>query len=259
MQEMKRVDDTSGPMAWFDDRPSDEAMTGFDAIGWAASTWVLHAMYENVDLTGLGTHDDLHRRRLDAGEIAPLVIGGVNIEASITVTGCALGFVARPGQPWVRLTWAEYLHRFPDFSPSHDFPPCMRWFPPGSWPAAIEPPPEGSLDGESLEALIAILAAHSREGQDTPCFAFYGSLAAGDFDNAHLWRGPLSHIPDLINVNGGPYAFSPTNFWPDEREWFVWTDYDLEATKISGDPALVSALQADPRLECERWRASEPT
>jgi hypothetical protein len=205
-------------------------------------------MYENVDLMGLGIHDDVHRRRPDAGDVAPLIIGAVNIDATTTVNGTPLGFVARPGQPWVRLTWVEYLHRFPGFSLDRDFPPGMGWFPRGSWPMAIKPPPEGSLE-----------AAHSREGQDTSCFAFYGSLPAGfDFDNVHLWRGPLRHIPDLIDEQGGPYAFSPTNFWPVERDWFVWTDYDLEATKVSGDPALVSALEAEPRLECVGWQAPDP-
>lgn len=64
---------------------------------------------------------------------------------------------------------------------------------------------------------------------------------------------------DLIDDQGGPYAFSPTNFSPVDRDWFVWTDYELEATKVSGDPALVSALQAEPRLECVAWQAPDPT
>jgi hypothetical protein len=106
--------------------------------------------------------------------------------------------------------------------------------------------------------LITVLAAHARAGRNSPCFAFYGSLPAGfDFDNVHLWSGPLGRIPDLIDQQGGPYGFSPTNFWPAERDWFVWTDYDLEATKVSGDPALISALHAEPRLECVDWQAPD--
>jgi len=52
-------------------------MAGYDAAGWPASTWVLHAMYENPDLRGFGTHDDLQRRRLESGDAAPLTIGEV--------------------------------------------------------------------------------------------------------------------------------------------------------------------------------------
>lgn len=255
MPDMKCLGETSDAMDWLRDRPSEEATTGFDAGGWEASTWVLHAMYENPDLVGLGTHDDLHRRRLDSGDVAPLIIGDVNLDATTTVTGTSLGFVVRPGRPWARVTWAEYLQRFPDFSALRDVPPCHRWFPPGSWAVAIEAPPEGSLDGESLEALISILATQSPEGQDTQCFAFYASLPAGDFDNVHLWSGRLGQIPDLIDDQGGPYRFSPTNFWPTDRSWFVWTDYDLQATKVSGDRALITALLAERRLECLEWSA----
>ncbi len=259
MREMKRLSETAERMDWLKDRPSEEAVTGFDADGWPATTWVLHAMYENPDLARLGTHDDVHRRRLDRGDVAPLIIGDVDIDASTTVTGTPLGFVIHPGQPWVRVRWAEYLERFPDFSPRRDVPPCDRWFPPGSWPVAITPPPEGSLDGESLDALLSVLAAHSPDGEDTECFAFYGSLPAGDFDTVHLWTGALGNIPKLVDDTGGPYRFSPTNFWPVEREWFAWTDYDLQGTKVSGPADLVSALRADSRLECLDWQADTAT
>jgi len=88
---MKRLGETADAMVWLRDRPSEEPITGFDAGGWAASTWVLHAMYENPDLVGLGTHDDLHRRRLDSGDVAPLIIGDVNLDATTTVTGRSSG------------------------------------------------------------------------------------------------------------------------------------------------------------------------
>src|SRR4051794_21396973 len=114
---MQRLDDTSDLLAWLDTRPRHEAITGFNATGWPASTWILHAMYENPDLTGLGTYDDVHRRRLAAGDVAPLSIGGIDVDVATTVTGTPLGFVARPAAPWVRLAWTEYVHRFPAFSP----------------------------------------------------------------------------------------------------------------------------------------------
>ncbi|MFI7597585.1 hypothetical protein [Actinoplanes sp. NPDC049681] len=259
MQAMKRLSETSGPMAWLKARPAEEALTGFDATGWPASTWILHAMYENSDLAGLGTYDDLHRQRLQSGDVAPLIVGDVNLDAFTKVTGTPLGYPVRPGRPWVRVTWAEYLDRFPGFTPCRDVPPCHRWFPPGSWPVAIEPPPEGSLDGESVEALLSVLTAHSTDGPDTDCLAFYGSLPAGDFDGVHLWTGPLKNLRDLIEDQGGPYGYSPTNFWPVEREWFVWTDYDLDATKVSGDQSLVRALRAEPRLECLDWPGPDVT
>lgn len=255
---MKRLSQTAEPMAWLKDRPSEEAVTGFDAGGWPATTWVLHAMYENHDLAGLGTHDDVHRRLLASGDVAPLTIGEASIDALTTITGTPLGFVVHPGQPRIRVRWGEYLERFPGFKPRRDVPPCYRWFPPSSWPVAIQPPPEGSLDGESLDALLSVLAVHSPNGEDTECLAFYGSLPADDFDTVHLWTGALGNIPELIDDAGGPYRFSPTNLWPVEREWFVWTDYDLQSTKVSGTFNLIRALGDDSRLECLEWQAEPP-
>ena len=72
---------------------------------------------------------------------------------------------------------------------------------------AIEPPPEGSLDDRSLEAVLSILAEHSGYGQDTRCYAFYASLPANDFDNVHLWEGPVGPVRDLIADHGGLYDF----------------------------------------------------
>ena len=250
---MKRVSDPAGEMRWFADRPSDEAVTGYDAAGWSASTWVLHAIFENPDLAGFGTHDDLHCRRLESADAVPVIIGDVNLDSVTAVTGTRLGFVVHPERPRRRITWEQYLARFSDFTGNREFPPCDRWFPPGSWPVAVEPPPEGSLDGESLDALMAVLAAHSPEGSNTRCFALYASLPAGDFDTVHLWEGSLGQVVDLISDNGGPYDFSPTNLWAADHGWFILTDYDLESTKVSGDHSLIGDLVSSPVLECISW------
>lgn len=150
-----RIADPSDQLQWLVSSAGEEEVAGYDLNGWSASTWILHAMYEDPALRGLGTHDDLHNRRLDAGDIAPLIIGDVNLEEGTTITGTALGFVIRPGHEWLRVSWMDYLDRSPGRGLDCEYPPCHRWFPPGSWPVSIEPPPEGSLDEESLAALVA--------------------------------------------------------------------------------------------------------
>lgn len=111
---MQRINDATSVLAWLGDRPETETMTGYDALGWRASTWVLHAMYENPSLRGLGTHDDLHKQRLQAGEVAPLFFGDVDLDEKATVTGTSLGFAIRPDQNWQRLRWMDYLATLPD-------------------------------------------------------------------------------------------------------------------------------------------------
>jgi hypothetical protein len=125
--QMQRVVDAEQALAWLSDRPSEEAMTGYAPVGWDASMWVLHAMYENPSLRGLGSHDDVHRARLTAGTVAPPIIGDVNLEGTTTVSGTPLGFVISPGSGWVRVRWSQYLDRFPEFEPDRSGPPSDRW------------------------------------------------------------------------------------------------------------------------------------
>jgi hypothetical protein len=244
---MRRTDDPRRELAWLADRPVEESATGYDAQGWPASIWILHAMYENRSLRDLGSHDDLHRR-LAQGLLPPMIIGDVNLDAVTTVSGTPLGFVVRPGRRWRRLRWADYLSRSGRALPAYEpFPLSSAWLHRGSWPISIDPPPEGSLDEGSLTAVLEVLADHSESGVDAPCRAFYASLPAGDFDHPTLYTGPLRAVPDLIAT--GQQRCTPTNLWPADRSWFVWTDWDLIATKISGPTITLDALRAHPDLE----------
>lgn len=253
---MRREADPSAELEWLVGSAGREEVTGYDLDGWADSTWVLHAMYENPVLRDLGTHDEWRQRQLRAGVVGPVVIGDVNLDEATTVTGIGLGYVLRPGKEWRRLSWHEYLERTGAPGPSSGVPPCFRWFPPGSWPLAIEPAPEGSLDEESFAALVEVLSHVASDGARTECVAYFCPLAAkDDFDHPHVWRGPLHAVPDLLEDNGGPYGSTPTNLWPADRSWFLWTDWDLEGTKVSGAHEVVAAVRADAVLETIDWLA----
>ena len=54
----------------------------------------------------------------------------------------------------------------------------------------------------------------------------------------------LSELYDWPEVDG-----SPSNIWPDDRSWFVYTDWDLSGTRVSGSEELVASIVADQRLE----------
>jgi hypothetical protein len=52
---------------WLADASDVGQTTGFDASGWPASVWLLHAMYEAPSRSGELTHDDVRRLELAAG------------------------------------------------------------------------------------------------------------------------------------------------------------------------------------------------
>ena len=52
---------------------------------------------------------------------------------------------------------------------------------------------------------------------------------------------------------------SPAAWWPEDRAWFVATEFQLESTYLGGSRALVQRLLADPRNEALPVEPSDPT
>ena len=234
-------------------------MAGFDAVGWDASVWVLHSMYEEPSKGYELTHDDLRRQRIAAGLESPIILPGVNLSDDTTVlVGNALGMSERPqGVEVVRLLWRDLAARLGFDLDHNDVPPCYRWFPYQSWPVGIAAADEGSLDAESLDALVDLLAERSPLGRSTRCVAHYGALATGDFDTVWMRRVLLGDIASLVDASDGRSG-SPSNWWPEDRSWFVYTDWDLWGTKVSGSRELIDAIANDERLETIAWHRPEP-
>jgi hypothetical protein len=235
---------------WLADASDVGQTTGFDASGWPASVWLLHALYEAPSRSGELTHDDLRRLELAAGLVEPLVVNDVDLDAveGMRLTGATLGRTERPVGDWRRLRWEELARRQSVDLRAHDGPPSHHWFAYRSWPSNVLPPGEGSLDREQLAALCSVLAAHSPDGGDGTCIAYYALLATQDWSG-----GPLAFettIDDLLTLYDDERIIgSPSNLWPLDRRWFVWTDYDLWGTKVSGDAALIESCLRDAYLE----------
>jgi hypothetical protein len=237
--------DSANALGWLD---GVDGFCGFDPQGWERQIWVLHAMYEADDRPSELSHDEIHRIERLAGTVEPLVVGDVNLDdllSDAVVIGGAIGASGDPGEGWRRLRWSELAARL-DVDPfALEVPPSYRSFPFRSWPANIAPPAEGSLDREQFRSLLNGLAAGSAAGWDTTCIAYRCQLRTGDFDNHAMHRCSLRELSHLYDDNAG----APNNIWPEDRAWFVYTDHDLWATKVSGRPALIDALRADPALE----------
>lgn len=155
------------------------------------------------------------------------------------------------GWPWRRVTWADYLARPGNDSGNRSVPPCFRWFHHAVPSRTIRWPHEGSLDLTSFAALLEVLAGVTPA--DTECFAFWGGLSSGQWDVPDLWVGPLAALPTLVRANGGDHDFTPSNVWPADRSWFVWTDWDLDGTWVAGSAELVDSVRRHPVLETVEW------
>ncbi len=267
------ADESADRMRWLcgDTWPPDTGFLGFDPIGpWPAAVWVLNAMYERDDMPAGLTHDELHRQAVAAGLVQPAIVNGVNLDEVGIATGGGKGFAEKPPAPWRRLSWSELGARegFGFWAVNANGPkvpqadwedPCVMptaaWPAVGpaeqlSWPASLLPPTEGSLDAESLDTVIAILTQHTTAPALAECGFYYGAVAFMG-EGATVYAGDLRHLPTLVR-SARDFQLTPNNIWPADHSWLIYTDYDLNATRVTGSPELVEALCRDQDLDTVR-------
>lgn len=95
--------------------------------------------------------------------------------------------------------------------------------------------------------------AISPEHDSASCFVYYAPLATSNMgtEPSVVFEGHLSELSSLYETY--EYDASPTNIWPPDRSWFVYTDCDLMATQVSGSDELVARLVADHVLETLKY------
>lgn len=108
---------------------------------------------------------------------------------------------------------------------------------------------EGTIDEESCRRIVSVL--RSSAGQ--PCFFYYDFLKTPDLsiENNYmgkLFTGQLEEV--LLLYTDARVKGSPSYWWPADKSWCVWTDYDLTFTIIGGPQMLIDAFVADDFLEC---------
>jgi hypothetical protein len=210
-------------------------------------------MYER-DMESPASHDQREKQQIADGERSPVVVNNVDLSAATRETGIGLGWSRAPGGEYARLRWRDYATRMSVAILRDGYWPGVNGLVPspsgaGSWPENIEPPNEGSMDVDSWLELVRVLIAHSSDGLETACTAFYTPWTLSPNDAPFLLSGKLGDASALID---NPTSIgSPQNFWPDDLEWFVYTDWDLQASRISGSVELIAALLGDAELDCE--------
>jgi hypothetical protein len=151
-----------------------------------------------------------------------------------------------------------------------------------------EPPTEGSLPADQLEALTTVLAdftstpqrcwfgvwdgygwlyqgravrqlTQSGQSASPPASAAVGIDAAPRVHTPTrdyvLYSGPLAMATHLIH---SPWQQAPNLWWPDDHTWCVASEIDLPSTYIGGSKALVDRLLADARFEAVAAQPTDP-
>jgi hypothetical protein len=180
------------------------------------------------------------------------------------------GFGAHAPEGWQRMTWAEAASgkgvplRGPASYEGLEIPPCYRWsallnesdatyvvMHPGVHPEDSLWPTEGSLGKADLEMLTPLLASHTTS---TRMMGAFSPLA---------WAGPFGtnpavtfDLPTMLTsmLGTGNQEFTPEFWWPVDRAWVVWTDYDLMGSKVFGSKPLIDALRSDPKIKTLDWQ-----
>jgi hypothetical protein len=230
---------------------------GVDETGWESHIWILNAMYETLLLPGGITHDE--ERRIDEAAGVSESTGNPALDEILSravATGGGLGRAGWPGAGWSRIRWNELNARLNQVAWPPATLPCSDWFPYRSWPANVAPPTEGSLDREQFIRLVEHLADASRDGFGTACHAYYALCATASGIEEAVYRCKLGDLPALYEDEA--VSGSPSNFWPDGSSWFVYTDWDLWGTKVSGSEGLITSLRNDPEVETV-YLADEPS
>lgn len=221
----------------FRNRPAEERRTGYDIRLGDDSIWILHAIFKRR------TGSAFSRQNAEEGAIGDEEDNSPDLSTP-------------DPKIWERVRWMDVLRRDPK---SFSVPPSYRWLshlPAYSASADFVYPAEGSLDMETLGAIIKAVSDFA--GTENEIFAYYAEMAARNTALASrrlspLWRGTITAIPDLLEPNSGPYRVTPSNVWAADQTWCWWTDWDLMATKFCGSSELVAALEKNTFLDTLRW------
>lgn len=141
--------------------------------------------------------------------------------------------------PWRTLSERYGLLFHPEFNPES----FRKAFENGSWPRYLLGPAEGTLDRKTSETLISVFGPFNQE--QTVYFRFSDYLVN---DQPHLYTGDLNELTSFLAKP--QFGGTPECWWPQDRSWCVYTDWDLTFTLIAGSRELVDGCLAHPLLEC---------
>ncbi|RIW34025.1 hypothetical protein D3H55_10540 [Bacillus salacetis] len=108
-------------------------------------------------------------------------------------------------------------------------------------------PAEGTLDGETLQALLPILQSFTTGS----CYFQYDLVAVNSYSekhgNGYLYYGDLGEVSALSE--SADHIGTPNYWWPENRDWCLHTNHDLDFTLFGGSIQMIQKLKDDDSLE----------
>lgn len=151
-----------------------------------------------------------------------------------------------------------------------EVPPCFRWDAFLSWREAslvlpgaefVYQPVDATIGQAELEALLPLLRAATTTDRIEGMFHAEGSFEdftlgwVLDIDSEVHRRVFSFKLGDLLPtmLRPGLPDVTPEFWWPEDRAWVVWTDYDLLGSKVFGSKELIEELRRHPDVETLDW------
>ena len=111
--------------------------------------------------------------------------------------------------------------------------------------------------GQFTPGAMAILTSSGRSGTFTPPEEVQtAERLSGVQRDYFLYTGSLSAITSFFIDF---WTDSPNIWWPEDRQWCVATDIDLDSTYVGGTEHCIDALLRNPRFEALRTTLEAPT
>jgi len=203
-------------------------------------------MWENPAVDTPVSYHEWRVAAIAKGQIEPDMIGDVNLDERTRSTGVSLT-MEKPPQGWQRLRWSTVASRIGvQLDPTQGVLEAqLRPFTTrGSWPVSVVPPPEGTLDIESLALLARLLSQNTQ----VPTIGYWFiDWMGGD---GKLRLGSVEEIAEVAVDR----KRSPNNWWPVDRSWLVWSDYDLQTSAVFGADHLINQIAAQTTIETMPYR-----
>lgn len=235
-------------LCWLGDSVVANAETDVLPPGCEDSVWILHNQYvcpPNVDPGALADEDSPNP------------------------------YPVAPPPEFVRVMWKEVadIKGVPlrgAFWDGLEVPPCFRWDAFLSWREAslvlpgaefVYQPVDATIGQVELEALLPLLRAATTTDRMEAIFHAEGPFEDDtlgcvlDIDSVQHRRVFSFKLDDLLPtmLRPAPPSVTPEFWWPEDRAWVVWTDWDLLGSKVFGSRELIEELRRHPDLETLDW------